>query len=117
MRLKELAEQYRKSAEEVLASPESYEHRMLWQASILLQRNLEKALTTLARRNDGCISCIHSKPSERDPLNLTARECELGRVRNDGKCELWKPILSEADRKLEDWTEKNKKSSHLSSPN
>ena len=67
----------------------------------MLQRDLEKALTTLARRNDGCISCIHSKPHEKDPLNLTARECELGEVRNGGKCELWKPILSEAHRRLE----------------
>jgi len=92
MRLKELAAQYRKNAEEVLRNPESYEERTLWQASILLRRDIEKALKTLARRNDGCISCANSKPHEKDPLNLAARQCELG---IEGDCRFWKPILSE----------------------
>jgi len=74
----------------------------VFQAEILIRRNIEKALRTLARRDEECMSCIHSKPSEKEPLNLTAMECGLGRVGNGGKCELWKPILREADRKLED---------------
>lgn len=97
MQLKELAAQYRKNAEEVLKNPESYDGRTLWQASILLQRDIEKALTTLARRNDGCISCANSKPHKKDPLNIAARECELG---IDGDCKSWKPILSEEGQDL-----------------
>jgi|GEM_PF-3197174 hypothetical protein len=91
MRLKKLAEQYRKNAKEVLSNPENYDDRTLWQASILLQRDIEKALTTLARRNDGCISCANSKPHEKKPLDITTRTCELG---IEGNCKSWQPILS-----------------------
>mgnify|MGYP000126760869 CR=1 FL=1 len=92
MRLNELVDECRKIAEEVLRDPGRYDNRMQLQASILLQRNIEKALATLAKRNDGCISCANSKPHEKDPLNLMARQCELGKS-GDTRCEHWKPIL------------------------
>jgi len=66
---------------------------MVFQATILLQRKIEKALEVFSKRSKGCISCIHSKPDERDPVNIKARRCELGKSFYD--CNSWRQILSE----------------------
>ena len=95
MKLTELCEWYKVKAKEVLDNPEKYDNRELLQASILLRRNLEKALTTLAKRNGNCISCIYSKPSERQPLNIALRDCELGLDKSN--CSRWKWIIESSE--------------------
>ncbi len=92
MDLEGLEKQYRMNAEKVLQNPEVYGDSMVSQATILLQRNIEKALKVLSKRSKGCVSCIHSKPDEKDPVNIKARQCELGKSW-DGGCKFWKSIL------------------------
>ncbi len=94
MKLEDLARQYRVNAEKVLQNPEIYGDSTVFQATILLQRNVEKALKTLSKRNEGCISCIHSKPHEKEPVNIKARQCEIGKSWENG-CKFWKSLLND----------------------
>jgi hypothetical protein len=61
----------------------------LYAAKVLLMRDVEKALKTLAKR-EGCISCSHSMPSKDAPVYIFIRDCELGL--KPGNCGRWERI-------------------------
>ena len=92
MRLNELAEKYRKNAEEILKNPDRYGLNIVNQAWILAKRDIRKALITLAKRNPRkCVSCAYSMPDEREIVNIKLRRCEL--KLKEEKCEKWRSIL------------------------
>jgi len=74
MKIEELAEAYRRNAEEILRNQDLYGVSALNQAYILLRRDVEKALKALARKEGRCISCAHSIPDEKHPVDLRKRD-------------------------------------------
>jgi|Deesub1362B_J571_1020462.scaffolds.fasta_scaffold01725_9 hypothetical protein len=89
MRLGEIVKAYIRNAENVI-SEENYSTHTVLQAYVLMKRDVEKALTALARRHGRCVSCIHSEPDEKQPVDLRKRKCELGL--KEEECGSWEPL-------------------------
>lgn len=90
MNLRELAKAYRENADRLLREPFKHRFEEVRKAHLLLAIDLELELRKLASSNGGCVSCIHSKPHENAPLDLSARSCELGLRQED--CGKWERI-------------------------